>query len=116
MHPFVSAAEEELVDVLSLDDYLLSNRSACFLVKIEGNSMINAGIMPKDLVVLERGRKPINGDVVVIDLNGQSLMKIYENYAGQLKFVAGNGKDKPLVPEENLKIYGVVTGVIRKYH
>src|SRR5512146_799987 len=59
---FPSPAEEELVDNLSLDDLLIQNREATFLLKVSGDSMTGAGIMPGDMVIVDRGRTPKSGD------------------------------------------------------
>ncbi len=113
---FPSAAEEELVDTLSLDDYLIHNREASFLLRVSGESMIDAGIQPGDLVILERGREPRNGDVVVAEVDHQWTIKYYVKRGAQI-FLKPANKDFPIIsPKEELKIAGVVTAVIRKYH
>src|SRR5574341_319406 len=50
---FPSPAEEELIDTLSLDDLLIQNREATFLLKVSGDSMSGAGILPGDMVIVE---------------------------------------------------------------
>ncbi|MFH0873645.1 MAG: transcriptional repressor LexA [Candidatus Komeilibacteria bacterium] len=113
---FPSAAEEELVDTLSLDDYLIKNREASFLLRVSGESMIEAGIQPGDLVILERGRDPRNGDVVVAEVDHQWTIKYYVKRGSQI-FLKPANKNYPIIsPKEELKIAGVVTAVIRKYH
>jgi SOS-response transcriptional repressor LexA len=49
---FPSPAEEELADTMSLDEYLISNPQATYLLKVDGDSMIDAGIRPRDLVLV----------------------------------------------------------------
>ena len=49
---FPSPAEEELVDTMSLDEYLISNPQATYLLKVDGDSMIDAGIHPGDLILI----------------------------------------------------------------
>ena len=53
---FPSPAEEALIDTLSLDEYLVSRPEATFMLRVEGDSMIEAGILPGDTVLVERGR------------------------------------------------------------
>jgi SOS-response transcriptional repressor LexA len=65
---FPSPAEEELVDTLSLDDLLIQNREATFLLKVSGDSMINAGILPGDMVIIDKGLTPKSGDIVIARL------------------------------------------------
>lgn len=113
---FPSPAEEELVDTLSLDDYLIKNRDASFLLRVSGESMIEAGIQPGDLVILERGRDPRNGDVVVAEVDHQWTIKYYVKRGSQIFLKPANKLFPVIAPREELKIAGVVTAVIRKYH
>jgi repressor LexA len=53
---FPSPAEEELADTISLDDLLIQNREATFLLKVSGDSMSGAGILPGDMVIMDRDR------------------------------------------------------------
>ena len=68
---FPSPAEEELIDTLSLDEFLIKNPQASYLVKVTGDSMIDAGIHEGDLVIAQR----TDGDGVEDDVDG---------YAGEL--------------------------------
>jgi repressor LexA len=105
-----------LVDTLSLDDYLIKNRDASFLLRVSGESMIEAGIQPGDLVILERGRDPRNGDVVVAEVDHQWTIKYYVKRGSQIFLKPANKLFPVIAPREELKIAGVVTAVIRKYH
>ena len=55
---FPSPAEEELSDTLSLDDLLVKNPQATFLLKVSGYSMSEAGILPGDMVIVDKGQVP----------------------------------------------------------
>lgn len=55
---FPSPEEEELRDILSLDEYLVARPDASFLLHVSGDSMTGAGILPGDLVIVEKGREP----------------------------------------------------------
>jgi len=113
---FPRPAEEELVDTLSLDDYLIKNREASFLLKVTGDSMIEAGIQPGDLVILERGREPKTGDVVVAEVDHQWTIKYFIKHGAQIFLKPANKAYPVIIPKEELKIAGVVTAVVRKYH
>jgi len=67
---FPSPAEEELRDIISFDDYLVNRPEASFLLKVTGDSMTGAGIMEDDLVIVEKGREPKNGDIVLAEVDG----------------------------------------------
>ncbi|MGA3282717.1 MAG: S24 family peptidase, partial [Smithella sp.] len=58
---FPSPAEEELRDIISFDAYLIRNPETSFLLSVTGDSMIEAGIREKDLVIVEKNKEPQNG-------------------------------------------------------
>ncbi|MFA4937056.1 MAG: transcriptional repressor LexA [Patescibacteria group bacterium] len=112
---FPSPAEEEMADTISLDDWLIKKREASFMLKVTGDSMIDAGIQPGDMVILERGREPRHGDVVVAEVDREWTIKFFEKRNRQIVLRPANKKYQTIVPREELKIAGVVTAVIRKY-
>lgn len=110
-----SPAEEELVDVLSLDDYLIKHPEQSYLIKVTGDSMIDAGIHQGDMVIVERGRTPKDQDIIIAQVDGEWTMKFYEKRGSQVRLIAANKKYAPIVPKRELVVGGVVTAVIRKY-
>ena len=110
-----SPAEEELVDVLSLDEYLIQHPDQSYLIKVTGDSMIDAGIHAGDLVVVERGRQPKNQDIVIAQVDGEWTLKFYEKQGSAVRLIAANKKYTPIIPRRELVVGGVVTAVIRKY-
>ena len=112
---FPSPAEEELIDTLSLDEFLIKNPQASYLVKVTGDSMIDAGIMPDDLVIVDRGRQPRHGDIVIAEVDGAWTMKYYEKRGTKVLLRAANKKYPPIEPKAELVIGGVVVANVRKY-
>lgn len=108
-------AEEELVDTMSLDEYLIKHPEQTFLVKVVGDSMIDAGIHQGDLVLVERGREPKHRDIVIAQVDNEWTMKYYEKIGKEVRLVAANKKYPPITPKQELKIGGVVVASIRKY-
>ena len=113
---FPSPEEEELRDILSLDEYLVARPDASFLLQVSGDSMTGAGILPGDLVIVEKGREPKNGDVVIAEVDGEWTMKTFRKEKGEVYLEAANPKYPIIRPRQELKLAGVVTGVVRKYH
>lgn len=113
---FPSPAEEELIDTISFDEYLIEKPEATFILKVSGDSMIDAGIHPGDIVLIERGRPVKTGDIVVAEVDGEWTMKYYQKEAGQVVLVAANKKYQKIYPKHNLTIEGIVVSVVRKYH
>lgn len=112
---FPSAAEEELVDTMSLDDYLIENKEASYLLEVKGDSMIDAGIQEGDLVIAERKGEPKVGDIVIAEVDGGWTMKYFRKKGSQIYLEPANKKYKNIYPENDLKIAAIVKGVIRKY-
>ncbi len=72
---FPSPAEDYLETPLDLTDLLIENRAATFLMRVDGDSMKDAGILNGDLLVVDRAATPVNGSVVVVAVNGQYTVK-----------------------------------------
>ncbi len=112
---FPSPAEEELTDTLSLDDLLIQNPEATFLLKVSGDSMSGAGILPGDMVLVDKGQTPKSGDIVIAEVDGDWTMKYLEKKGENVVLVPANPNFRPIHPKKELKIAGVVTAVVRKY-
>ena len=113
---FPSPAEEELRDILSFDEYLITRPNSSFILKVSGDSMINAGIMPGDLVVVEKGRYPKTGDIVIAEVDGEWTMKYFRKEGKDIVLEAANPDFAPIRPKQELRLGGIVTAVVRKYH
>ena len=103
------------MDAVSLDSYLVERPEETFLVKVQGDSMIDAGIHEGDMVLVERGRTAREGDIVVARVDGEWTLKTYERRAGQAVLVPANKRYSVIKPDHELTFGGVVIGVIRKY-
>ncbi|UCG78498.1 MAG: repressor LexA [Nitrospirota bacterium] len=112
---FPSPAEEELADTLSLDEFLIGNRDATFLLRVSGDSMSGAGILPGDMVLVDKGRSPGSGDIVIAEVDGEWTMKYLKKRGGSVTLLPANPAYEPIRPKKELKIAGVVTAVVRKY-
>lgn len=112
---FPSPAEEELRDTISFDDYLLTHRETSFLLSVTGDYMIGAGIMEQDLVIVERGRTPKDGDIVLAQVDGNWTMKYFRKKGKTVTLEAANPKYPSITPQEELSIAGVIMAVVRKY-
>jgi repressor LexA len=113
---FPSPAEEELRDTISFDEYLINNHASSFILSVTGDSMIDEGIKEKDLVIVERGREPKNGDIILAEIDGNWTMKYFRKKGKKVTLEAANPKYPPISPHEELRIAGVITAVVRKYH
>lgn len=112
---FPTPSEEELVDTLGLDDYLVENKEATYMLTVKGDSMKDAGIIEGDLVLVERGKTPNPGDIVIARIDGGYTMKYYRQKRNGVYLEAANPNYEPIYPEQDLAIEAVVRAVIRKY-
>ena len=72
-------------------------------------------LQPKTMVILERGKQPKVGDIVVAEVDHEWTLKYYEKRGGKVVLKPANKKYPLITPREELKVAGVVTAVIRKY-
>ena len=112
---FPSPAEEELADTMSFDDYLIENKEATYILKVKGDSMIDAGICEGDMVIVERTDNPKVGSIVIAEVDGAWTMKYLRKRGETLYLEPANKAYKPIVPKDELRITAVVKAVVRKY-
>ena len=112
---FPSDAEEQALDTMDINDYLLERKEASYLLRVKGDSMIDAGIREGDLVMAERGRTPRVGDIVIACVDDGWTMKYLRMKNGRYYLEPANPRYKPIYPESDLNIAAVVKGVVRKY-
>jgi len=85
-----------------------------FLLRVRGESMINAGILEGDLVLVRPQREAPNGAIVVALVDGDATVKRFERGNGHVKLIAENPAYAPIVTT-NVSLVGVVRGVIRMF-
>ena len=112
---FPSPAENYIEERLNLNKHLIKNEEATFFMRVSGDSMRNIGIFNNDILVVDKGIKPINNSIVVASLNGELVIKrILKNSSGFyfLKSENPNYPDIELKEGYELQIWGVATYVI----
>lgn len=111
---FPSPADDYIEAKLDLNQYLVKHPAATFFVRVEGDSMIGAGIHPDDILVVDRSLKPSDGRIVIAVINGELTVKRLKMEAEGLKLIAENPRYRPIhiTEEMNFSIWGVVTSVI----
>lgn len=112
---FPSPAEEELLDVISFDEYLTPNKENSYILKVKGDSMIDAGIMDGDMIVVEKRSQYKPGQIVVAIVDGEYTLKYLRKKDTSFYLEPANKNFQPIYPENTLSIEAVLTGVVRKY-
>ncbi|WP_407923603.1 LexA family protein [Chromobacterium paludis] len=114
---FPSPAEDRMEPGIDLQAYLVSDPLATFLVRVVGDSMRDAAILEGDLLVVDKGRSPRHGDIVVAVIDSEFTVKRLGRQAGRCALFAANPAYPPIVPADGqeLQIWGVVTACLRRY-
>lgn len=114
---FPTTAEEDVsADLVSLDDFLIDRKGSTYMMEVMGESMIDAGILEGDLVLVERGRTPRRGDIVLALVEHEYTLKYLDTEKGRPVLVPANKKFKKIYPNpDTFKIEAVLKAVIRKY-
>lgn len=110
----VGVEEDYLDQRMSLDEYLIQDRNQTFLLKVKGDSMINAGIYEGDIVVVSITNQARDGQIIVARIDGEMTLKYLRNRNGKTWLDPANEKYPPIHPRSGLEVRGVMTGLIRK--
>ena len=84
---FGAAADEYMERGIDLNEQLIRNKPATFFMKMNGSSMINAGIYDGDILIVDRSIKPVNGKIVIAAIDGEMLIRRYERTFNKLRLV-----------------------------
>lgn len=112
---FPSPATEALGDSINIDDYLVEKPSATVLVTVKGDSMVDAAILPGDILIIERRSKADPGDIVVAIVDGEFTVKRLMRDPKRGFYLHPENPSYPdIYPEGALEIFGVMVGLFRK--
>jgi DNA polymerase V len=114
---YPSPADEHIDDTLDLNDYMVQRPDTTFMLKVEGMSMRDAGILPDDILVVDRSIKAAHNKIVIAALDGELTVKRLFHRGGLIKLLPEN-PDYPEIEIENeseLVIWGVVIGSFRRF-
>jgi repressor LexA len=110
-----SPASDAGSDTLSIDEHLIANPSKTVLIKVKGDSMIDAGIHAGDVVVVEKRGTASAGDIVVAILDNEFTLKRFRREKGRVVLRPENKAYPVIRPKGDAEIFGVVVGMFRKY-
>jgi repressor LexA len=105
-------AEENVEDYLDLPSFMASG-GECFALRIAGTSMVNAGILDGDVVVVRQQQNADDGDIVVAMLDEEATVKRFFREADRVRLQPENDTMEPIYTRDPL-ILGKVTGVLRR--
>lgn len=112
---FAAPVEEQAEEMITLDTFLVGDRSSTFLLRVKGDSMIDAGIFEGDIVIVNRKKTPKINDIVVGVLDGEYTLKRLKKDKGKYYLQAENPRYPDMYAMDELQVAGVVEGTVRKY-
>lgn len=113
---FPSPAADYFESDLALNDLVVDHPAATFFVRIDGDSMVEAGIHNGDVVVVDRALEPGLDSIVIAAVDGQFTIKRISRANGRLFLLPANRNHAPIEITEDMDfhVWGVVTYVIHK--
>jgi DNA polymerase V len=114
---FPSPADEYLQKPLDLNAYLISHPASTYILRVKGDSMINAGIFENDLLIVDRSISPTNGKVVVASIEGSFTVKFFERTSTGVFLIPANEKYQKInvTNDPSFEIWGVVIHTIHSF-
>jgi DNA polymerase V len=117
---FPSPAADYAEEALDLNELMVRNPPATFYVRVDGDSMIDAGIFDRDILVVDRSIDPVPGRIVVAAVDGERFVKRLGVVGGRPALCSENRQRpeyRPLFLDtcQDCTIWGVVTGAIRRF-
>jgi len=110
-----SPAADTAAETLTIDEHLVATPSRTLLIKVKGDSMIDAGILDGDTVVVEKRTTADIGDIVVAILDNEFTLKRLAREKGRIVLRPENKAYPVIRPKDDLEIFGVVVGQFRSY-
>jgi len=115
---FPSPASDYLEGEIDLNRYLIKNPLATFIVKSQGNRMLQAGIHSGDLLIVDKSIKPKNNSIVIASINGDLIVKRIK-ISGKKFLLTSDNKEYGNIKinnESDIFIWGIVTKVIHNVY
>ena len=114
---FPSPADDHAEKRLDLNEYLIDQSESTFFVRIKGDSMIDAGILDNDIVIVDRSKSAAINDIVLASIDGEFTVKVLAKNSEGPYLMPANKEYKPIhiKSDSEFEIWGVVTGCVRKF-
>lgn len=117
---FPSPADDHVEKRLDPNEFLIDQADATFFVTVQGESMIDAGLLPGDKVVVDRSKTAVIGDIVLAIVDGDFTIKILNRKKdGSPRLLPANstGQYQPIDIKEHMhfQVWGVVIGSFRRF-
>jgi len=114
---FPSPAEDNQVERIELMSQLIKHPQATFYVRIQGNSMRDAGILDGSVVLVDKAIKPRHGHIVIAIIDGDFTCKRLHQRSGTMRLKPENPAYQDFVPKDGqtVEVWGVVVATIHQH-
>ena len=114
---FPSPADNYIPETIDLNKELVRHPAATFYGRVSGDSMIEEGIEPGDILVIDRSIEPDSGDLAVCCIDGEFTLKRIKLEKNRVWLIPSNEMFDPILvtPENEFSVWGVVTHTIKAY-
>jgi len=112
---FPSPAEDYVEKSLDLNELCIQHPAATFFVRVQGESMVEAGIFPDDVLVVDRSLRAKHGDIIIASLESEMTVKQLHLKPIPVRLLPRNPAYQPIIIEGDMvmEVFGVVTNVVR---
>jgi DNA polymerase V len=112
---FPSPAEDYVEKSLDLNELCIQHPAATFFVRVQGESMVDAGIFPNDVLVVDRSLRAKHGDIIIASLESEMTVKQLHLKPIPVRLLPRNPAYQPIIIEGDMvmEVFGVVTNVVR---
>ncbi|MBK1887775.1 translesion error-prone DNA polymerase V autoproteolytic subunit [Marinobacter sp. DY40_1A1] len=112
---FPSPAEDYVEKTLDLNELCIQHPAATFFVRVQGESMVDAGIYPGDVLVVDRSLRAAHGDIIIASLESEMTVKQLHLTPPPVLLLPRNSAYTPITIEGDMvmEVFGVVTNVVR---
>src|SRR4051795_1882139 len=84
---FAAAADDYMERGIDLNEQLIRNKPATFFFRMNGDAMIEAGIFDRDVLIVDRSVKAVNGKVIIAAYNGELIVRRLEKNINKVKLI-----------------------------
>lgn len=114
---FPSPGDDQIEKVLDINDLVVRHPASTFFVRVEGDSMIGAGIFSGDVLVVDRSIVPKDGSIVVAAVYGELVVKRLRSRGDTHELISENETYQPIAVQEHddCFVWGVVVGSVRQF-
>ena len=109
------SADADIHEQISIDRFLIDQPAKTVLIRVKGDSMVDAGIHDGDLAVVERKTEATQGDIVVAIVDDEFTLKTLARDKDGYHLLPANPNYSVIRPNGKLEIFGVLVGLVRRY-